>query len=357
VKLRATLTQRGAQVAAAVSAHGLAEPMKVGAGVPFGKTFDGERHLKDVRQLTNGGENAEAYFSPDGRKVIFQSTPRGAECDQEFTLDLTNGELKRVSSGKGRTTCGYFEYPKGDHIIYSTTEKDRGVCPPPPDRSKGYTWAIYPGYDIVEADPDGSNEHPLITAAGYDAEMTWCHKGGKAVFTSVRDGDLDLYEWTPDGKIKRLTNTPGYDGGAFYNAECTEIVWRASHPTGEALTEYRWLFNMFLVRPTVMELWVMNADGTNQHQITNNGAANFCPYFTPDGKKIIYSSNAGDPKGREFDLYMVPKNGGEAERITTAPGFDGFPMFSPDGQYIVWASNRADPESHETNLFIAKWVE
>ncbi len=360
VELRATLTQRGQQPAAVAAAHG-GEPMKIGAGVPFDRTFEGEKHFKDIRQLTNGGENAEAYWSPDGRKLIFQSTPRGAQCDQEFTLDLVTGELKRVSSGKGRTTCGYYEYPKGDKIIYATTEGEPnggGKCPPPPDQSKGYTWSIYPGYDIVEANPDGSNPHPIVEGRGYDAEMTWCHKGGKAVYTSVRDGDLDLYEYNAaDGKSKRLTNAPGYDGGAFYNAQCTEIVWRASRPTGDELTEYRWLLNMFLVRPKLMELWVMNADGTNQHQITHNGAANFCPYFTPDGKKIIYSSNAGDPKGREFDLYLISKDGGEAERITTAIGFDGFPMFSPDGQYIVWASNRADPPSHETNLFIAKWVD
>ncbi|HEY2830521.1 MAG TPA: M28 family peptidase [Thermoanaerobaculia bacterium] len=361
VQLRATLTQRGAQSAAVAAHSGASEPMKIDAGVPFTKLFDGEKHIQDVRQLTNGGENAEAYFSPDGKRLIFQSTPRGAQCDQEFMLDLVTGERKRISSGKGRTTCGYFEYPKGDKIIYATTDNGRGsgaTCPPPADQSKGYAWSIYPGYDIVEANPDGSDPHPMIAGPGYDAEMTWCHKGGKAIFTSVRDGDLDLYEYTvADKKVKRLTNTPGYDGGAYYNAECTEIVWRASRPEGEALTEYRWLLNMFLVRPTVMELWVMNADGTNQRQITHNGAANFCPYFTPDGKKIIYSSNAGDPKGREFDLYLISKNGGEPERITTAPGFDGFPMFSPDGQYMVWASNRADPPSHETNLYIAKWVE
>lgn len=365
VQLRATLTQRGAQAVSVAQAHGTeshgADAMKIGAGMPFGKTFDGEKHFQEIRQLTNGGENAEAYFSPNGKKLIFQSTPRGAQCDQEFTLDLLTGEQKRVSSGKGRTTCGYFEYPKGDKIIYATTEREPrgdGKCPPPPDQSKGYTWSIYPGYDIVEANPDGSNDHPIVEGRGYDAEMTWCHQGGKAIFTSVRDGDLDLYEYNAaDRKTKRLTNTPGYDGGAFYNAQCTEIVWRASRPTDVALEEYRWLLNMFLVRPTVMELWVMNADGTNQHQITNNGAANFCPYFTPDGKKIIYSSNVGDPKRREFDLYLISKNGGEPERITTAPGFDGFPMFSPDGKYIVWASNRADPASHETNLFIAKWVD
>jgi Tol biopolymer transport system component len=351
------------QISAITPAHG--EPgspaMTIGAGVPFKNAFDGEKHFKDIRQLTNGGENAEAYWSPDGKKLIFQSTPRGGQCDQEFTLNLVSGELKRVSSGKGRTTCGYYEYPKGDKIIYSTTEGEPnggGKCPPPADQSKGYTWSIYPGYDIVEANPDGSDAHSIVVGRGYDAEMTWCHKGGKAVFTSVRNGDLDLYEYNAaDGKIKRLTDMPGYDGGAFYNAQCTEIVWHASRPTGDALTEYRWLLNMFLVRPTVMELWVMNADGTNQHQITHNGAANFCPFFTPDGKKIIYSSNIGDPKGREFDLYLISKDGGEPERITTAPGFDGFPMFSPDGQYIVWASNRADPPSHETNLFIAKWVD
>ena len=359
VTLRATLTQRGAQTAAVAQAHGTtaAGPMKIGAGLPFQKTFEGEKHFADIRQLTAGGENAEAYWSPDGKKLIFQSTPRGATCDQEFTLDLISGEMKRVSSGKGRTTCGYYEYPKGDRIIYATTEGAAAACPPPPDRSKGYTWAIYPGYDIVEANPDGSNAHSLMTVAGYDAEMTWCHKGGKAVFTSTRDGDLELYERTDDGKVRRLTNAPGYDGGAFYNGDCTEIVWRASHPTGEALTEYRSLLSNSLVRPTTMELWVMNADATNQRQITHNGAANFCPYFTPNGKKIIYSSNAGDPQGREFDLYLISKDGGEPERVTTAAGFDGFPMFSPDGQYIVWASNRADPASHETNLFIARWVE
>jgi Tol biopolymer transport system component len=364
VTLRATLSTRGVSGAPApspASAAGVAPPppaaMVIKAGKPFEKTFDGEKHFKDIRQLTFGGENAEAYFSPDGKKLIFQSTPRGAACDQEFILDLTTGESKRVSSGKGRTTCGYFRYPQADRIVYATTEAGGDACPPPPDRSHGYVWAVYPSYDIVEANPDGSNAHRITTTNGYDAEMTWCHRGGKAVFTSVRDGDLELYEWTEDGKVKRLTNAPGYDGGAFYNAECTEIVWRASHPTGKALDDYRALLAQGLVKPTTMELFVMNADGTNQHQITSTNAANFCPYFAPDGKKIIYSSNAGDPQGREFDLYLIPKSGGDAERITTAPGFDGFPMFSPDGQWIVWGSNRADPPSHETNLFIARWVD
>jgi Tol biopolymer transport system component len=348
-KLRATLGTRGAAPAPAALA--------VKAGKPFEKTFDGEKHFKNVRQITFGGENAEAYFSSDGTKLIYQATLSAGGCDQEFVLDLKTGESKRVSSGKGRTTCGYFVPPKDEHIIYSSTEAGGADCPPAPDRSHGYVWAVYPTYDIYEANPDGSKAHRITTTDGYDAESTWCAKGGKFVFTSDRDGDLELYEMDDKHNVRRLTNSPGYDGGAFYNSDCTEIVFRGFHPTGPALDEYRSLLAQHLVKPTVMELFVMNADGSNVRQLTQTGAANFCPFFTPDGKRIIYASNVGDPKGREFDLWLISKSGGSPERITTAAGFDGFPMFSPDGKLIVWASNRADPNSHETNLFIAEWVE
>jgi len=349
-KLRATLGTRG--VAPPPSAA-----LEIKAGKPFEKTFDGEKHFKNIRQLTFGGENAEAYFSSDGTKLIYQATTTPGACDQEFILDLKSGETKRVSSGKGRTTCGYFVPPKDDRIIYSSTEAAGPECPPPADRSHGYVWPVYTSYDIYESKPDGSDARRLTTTAGYDAEATWCAKGGKFVFTSARDGDLDLYEMDDKGNVHRLTNLPGYDGGAFYNPDCTEIVFRGFHPAGAELDDYRALLAKGLVRPTVIELFVMNADGSNVRQITHTGAANFCPYFFPDGKRILYSSNAGDPKGREFDLYAVSKNGASMERLTTAPGFDGFPMFSPDGKLIVWASNRADPASHETNLFIAEWVE
>jgi TolB protein len=349
--LRATLGSRSAPTAQTGAAA-----FHLNAGKPFEKTFEGEKHFKNVRQLTFEGENAEAYFNPDGTKLIYQSTRGGRECDQEFVMDLATGDSKLVSSGKGRTTCGYFSFPKGDRIIYSSTEAGGASCPPPPDRAHGYVWAVYPSYDIYEANPDGSNAHRLTTNEGYDAEATWCAKGGKFIFTSDRDGDLDLYDMDEKGDVHRLTNTPGYDGGAFYNADCTMITWRADHPTGAALDEYRALLAKGVVRPTTMELFVANADGSNMKQITFTGAANFCPYFTPDSKKIIYSSNAGDPKGREFDVWMVSTDGGVPERITTAEGFDGFPIFSPDGKYIVWGSNRADPASHHTNLFIAEWV-
>lgn len=358
VTLRATLGSRAA--AAPAAGHGATPAMQITAGKPFEKTFDGERHLKDIRQLTFGGENAEAYFSPDGKKLIYQSTVERGGCDQQYVIDLTSGDTKLVSSGKGRTTCGYFSYPAGDRIIYASTEAADQGCPPPPDRSRGYIWGVYPSFDLYTANADGTNAKRITSEAGYDAEATWCHKGGKVIFTSVRDGDLDLYSMNEDGSgVTRLTSTPGYDGGAFYNAQCTEIVWRASRFSDpKELADYQTLLKEGFVRPSKMELYVANADGTNARQITKNGAANFGPYFTPDGKRIIYSSNVLDPRGREFDIFLLAKDGtGEPERITTAPAFDGFPMFSPDGQWLVFASNRANPEGRETNLFIAKWVD
>jgi Tol biopolymer transport system component len=356
--LRATLGTRGAGPAAPPPPPANpAATLHINAGKQVEKTFEGEKHLKDVRQLTFGGENAEAYFSPDGTKIIFQATVQGAGCDQEYTMDLATGETKLVSSGKGRTTCGYYRYPQSDRIVYATTEGGSGECPPRPDMSKGYVWPIYRSFDIVEANVDGSNAKRITTADGYDAEMTWCHRGGKMIFTSMRDGDLELYEIDEaSGKVKRLTNSPGYDGGAFYNAECTEIVWRANHPVGPALDEYRALLAQDLVKPLHMELFLMNADGTSQRQVTHNGAANFCPYFMNDGKRLIFASNV-NAEGFQFDLWTIGKDGEGMERITTAPGFDGFCVFSPDGQYLVWASSRAKPEGHEMNLFIAKWVE
>ncbi|HEX7829288.1 MAG TPA: M28 family peptidase, partial [Thermoanaerobaculia bacterium] len=351
VTLRATLGSRKPEAAPGAGAHGAAA-FEIKAGKPFEKTFDGEKHLTDVRQLTFGGENAEAYFSPDGKKLIYQSTSERGGCDQQYVMDLSTGESKLVSTGKGRTTCGYFAYPAGDRILYASTDAVDEACPPPPDRSRGYIWGVYPAYDIYMANADGTNRKRITTTPGYDAEATWCHKGGKIIFTSVRDGDLDLYSMNEDGSgVMRLTNTPGYDGGAFYNADCTEIVWRASRFDAPALADYQKLLGEGFVRPSKMELYVAKADGSGAKQITNNGAANFGPYFTPDSKRVIYSSNVLDPRGREFDIFVLNKDGsGEPERITTAPAFDGFPIFSPDGKWLVWGSNRANPEGRETNL-------
>lgn len=326
------------------------------AGQPVTKSFPDEKHLKDIRQLTFGGENAEPYFAPDGKRITFQATVRGGKCDQQYVMDLETGTVTMVSSGKGRTTCGYFDYPEQDRVVFASTEAGADSCPAPPDMSQGYVWAIYDTYDLWEVKPDGTDRRRIMESPGYDAEATWNPRGGKLVFTSMRGGDLDLYEMDEAGGVKQLTNTLGYDGGAFYSPDGSELVWRASRPEGKALDDYKALLAKGLIRPSALEIFVMKSDGTNVRQLTKNGAANFCPTFLADGNRVLWSSNQGG-NVREFDLWMIDKRAGEQVRVTTAPGFDGFPHFSPDGRWVVWSSNRADVTSRETNLFVARWVE
>ncbi len=317
----------------------------------------GERHLRNVRQLTFGGENAEAYFSFDGAELVFQSTPEGGGCDQEYVMRADGSGVRRVSTGKGRVTCGYF-FPDGSRILYSSTHATSPDCPPPADLSQGYAWALY-DYQIYTVRPDGTDLAPLAPAPGaYNAEAT-ISRDGLVVFTSTRDGDLDLYRMRLDGSdLVRLTDVPGYDGGAFFSADGKRIVFRASRPAGEAeLAEYRALLARRLVRPGRLEIYTMNADGSNVRQVTRLGAASFAPFFHPDGKRIVFASNVGDPRGRNFDVYLVNDDGTGLERITTSESFDGFPMFSPDGRKLVFASNRNGRRPHETNVFVADWVE
>jgi Tol biopolymer transport system component len=318
-----------------------------------------ETHFADVRQLTTGGENAEAYWSFDGKQLIYQAHA-GEGCDQIYTLDVTqaNPTPKLVSTGGGATTCAYF-LPGDKEIVYASTHLGGKECPTKPDHSMGYVWGLFPTYDIFRANADGTNLRQLTTNPGYDAEATVCGKDGTIVFTSVRDGDLELYSMDAEGQnVKRLTNTPGYDGGAFFSADCSKIVWRASRPTGEALKEFQDLLSKNIVRPNKLEIYVANADGSDAKQLTYLNAAAFAPYFFPSGDRILFSTNAGDPKGREFDIWAVGVDGSGLERITYAPGFDGFPMFSPDGKYLAFGSNRTSrPGTHDTNVFIARWVD
>ena len=317
-----------------------------------------EKHFKNLKQLTFGGENAEAYFSSDGKQLIFQSTREGHDCDQIYTMNIDGSNAKLVSTGDGRTTCSYF-FPGQKRILYSSTHLGDKKCPPKPDYSRGYVWAIYPTYDIFTAKPDGSDLKQLTNTPGYDAESTITLDGKKIVFTSMRDGDLDIYTMDADGKnVRRLTNELGYDGGPFWSYDGKQIVYRAYHPeTEEQKADYLGLLKQNLIRPTTLEIWVMNADGSNKRQVTRNGKANFGPYFFPDGKRIIFASNMDDPKGRNFDLYKINVDGTGLERITYNETFDGFPMFSPDGKKIVFASNRNAKVQGETNVFIADWVE
>lgn len=313
----------------------------------------GERHFGTIRQLTFGGENAEAYFSHDGKRLIFQSTRGGRTCDQQFVMNVDGSGVRRVSTGFGKTTCGYF-FDGDRRIFFASTHAADSACPPKPDPSKGYVWGLDP-YDIYTANDDGSNLKRLTNYGVYTAEGTLSPDGQTIVFTSLKDGDLDIYTMKIDGtNLKRLTTQPGYDGGPFFSPDGTKIVYRAWHPTDTALTNYQSLLKQRLVRPNRMEIWMMNADGSGQHQITNLGGANFAPFFTPDGSRIIFSSNYKNPRSRNFELYLVNLDGSGLEQVTNHPEFDGFPMFSPDGKKLVWASGRSSGEG-ELNLFIADW--
>ena len=318
-----------------------------------------ERHLTNIKQLTFGGENAEAYFSSDGKQLSFQSKRDGRACDQIYTMNADGSNVKMVSTGGGRTTCSYF-YKDRKKILYGSTHLASKDCPPNPDFSKGYVWAIYPGYDIFQANADGSNVKQLTTTPGYDAEATISPDGKKIIFTSLRDGDLDLYVMDTKGKnVKRLTNELGYDGGAFFSPDNKQIVYRAFHPKTEAeIARYKDRLANNLIEPTVFEVWVMNADGSNKRQVTKLAAASFAPFFTPDGKKIIFCTNyfASDPRKRNFDLALINVDGTGLERVTYNETFDGFPMFSPDGKKLVFASNRNAAKQGDTNVFIADWV-
>ncbi|MFO0675479.1 MAG: M28 family peptidase [Polyangiaceae bacterium] len=319
-----------------------------------------EVHLADVRQLTFGGENAEAYWSFGGDQLILQARKGDAECDRIYRMPIAKDSVSflPVSNGKGATTCSYF-LPGDKDVIYASTQLGGDACPPKPDHALGYVWALYDTYDIFRASADGSNVTRLTDTKGYDAEATVCKKDGSIVFTSTRDGDIELYRMDSDGKnVKRLTHTPGYDGGAFFNEDCSKIVWRASRPKGKDLEDFKGLLAKGLVRPSKLEIMVANSDGSEATQITYLDAASFAPYWHPNQKRILFSTNYGDPKGREFDIWAVDIDGSHLERITSNPGFDGFPMFSPDGKTLAFASNRATEKGkHDTNVFLARWVE
>ncbi|MDQ3070038.1 MAG: hypothetical protein M3R55_09955 [Acidobacteriota bacterium] len=328
------------------------------ASAPQTLAVQGERHLRNIRQLTFGGENAEAYFSFDGRKLIFQSTRDGAGCDQQYTMNIDGSDVRRVSSGEGRTTCGY--YMPGDRsIVYASTHGGGPQCPPRPDMSRGYVWPILASYDIYQANADGSAVRNLTNSPGYDAEATVA-PDGRIVFTSVRHGDMEIYSMNGDGSdVRRLTNRVGPDGGPFWSADGSKIVFRGrTLNPGPDLDRYTALLKEGLWQPTSLELFVMNRDGSNLRQLTTNNAASFAPFFHPDGRRIIFSTNITDTRGRgEFDLYMIGSDGTGLERVTHAPDFDGFPMWSPDGRKLVFASNRNAAKPGDTNLFIADWVD
>ena len=317
----------------------------------------GEVHLTNVRQLTFGGENAEAYFSSDGSQIIFQSTRDGVPCDQIFRMNLDGSDQQMVSTGGGRTTCSYF-YPGDESIVYASTHLGGTACPPAPSFRMGYVWAIYDTFDIFRANPDGSGVTRLTDEPGYDAEAT-IGSDGRIVFTSVRDGDMEIYSMNGDGSdVRRLTHRQGPDGGPFFSPDGSKIIFRGREiPDGSEYDDFKRLLDQGLWRPTAVEVFVMDSDGSNVRQVTDFGGASFAPYWHPDGERIIFSSNLHNPDGRNFDLFMIDLDGNGLEQITFTDVFDGFPMFSPDGTKLVFASNRDAAAEGDTNIFIADWVE
>ncbi len=324
----------------------------------------GEKHFSSLKQLTFGGDNAEAYWSFDDEQLVFQVTnPEwNLACDQIYMFDWKNDQLaikmpQLISTGYGRTTCAYF-LPGDSTIVYASTHLVDSACPPVPERKEGkYVWPIYPSFDIFIADTKGNILKQLTDEEGYDAEATVSPKGDKIVFTSMRSGDLELYTCNIDGSnVTQITNELGYDGGAFFSPDGSKLIFRASRPQSEAeIQEYKSLLEQGLVQPTNMELFVCNADGSDLRQLTDLGQANWCPFFHPSGEKVIFASNHTSQRGFPFNLYMINIDGSELEQITEDDTFDAFPVFSNDGKHLVFSSNRNNGGTRETNLFVAEW--
>ena len=337
-----------------------------GLAVPAAGAVQNERHLTNIRQLTVGGKNAEAYFSFDGTRLIFQSTkapatPTAGECYQMYVMDLDGGNRRRVSTGYGATTCGYF-FPGGRRVLYSSTHLAGLHCPPSPPRGPRYRWPLH-DYELFSVHLDGRELQRLTFSPGYDAEATVAPNGKTMVFTSVRDGDLDVYSMNIDGTgVTRLTDAVGYDGGAFYSPDSRRIVYRAQHPdSAEEREAWQALLNRNLVEAGNLEIFVMNADGSGQRQVTANGASNFAPFFHPDGRRIFFASSSGTPAGGVsgrpvFHLYLVNDDGTGLEQLTVEGQFNSFPMMSPDGTMLVWVSDRHAKAPGEYNVFLAEWV-
>lgn len=329
--------------------------------------YEKEVHLANIRQLTFGGDNAEAYFSFDNSMLTFQSNFNdwGLECDQIFYFnwqidDLKNNKPRMISTGLGRTTCAYF-MPGDTTILFASTHMGDHSCPKAPVREEGaaYTWPIYPDYNIYVANLQGKIIDTLISSPYYDAEATVSPKGDKIVFTSSRSGDLELYTCDIDGSnIKQITFGLGYDGGAFFSPDGSKIVFRASRPkTPEAQAKYKDLLLKNLVEPTEMDIYICDSDGSNLKQVTNLGKANWAPFYHPDNKRILFSSNHHTQRGFPFNIFIINEDGTGLKQITFDTAFDAFPMFSYDGKKLIFASNRVNGGTRHTNLFIADWVE
>ncbi|AIE85046.1 TolB family protein [Fimbriimonas ginsengisoli] len=341
--------------------------LPMGQNVPDSRpvaAVEGETHLANVRQLTFGGQNAEAYWSKDGKHLVYQARVPGDKYPDEqiFSMNADGSDKRLISTGKGRCTCSYFT-PNGKEIFFSSTHARNEGPQKPVDMSKGYVWAINPDYAMYRTPAKDISPRPftpvVVKPGSYVAETTIAPNGRYMVWTSDVDGDLEIYRSDLNGgHIQRLTHEKGYDGGPFVSWDSKKVVYRRDEFSDQKqVQDYEELLREHLIRPTKLEIWVMDPDGTNKRQVTHLSCASFAPFMHPDGKRIVFSSNYGDPKGREFDIFMINVDGTGLQRITHSKDFDGFPMFTRDGKRIVFASNRYGTEPHETNIFVADWRE
>ncbi|MCZ6598273.1 MAG: hypothetical protein O7B99_11590, partial [Planctomycetota bacterium] len=323
-----------------------------------------EEHFVHLWKVTSGGNNAEAYWSFGDDRLVLQRSNEDEDvpCDRIYLTDPDGGGLLQLSSGAGVTTCGFF-LPGDEQVLFASTHAGMEGCPPPTDHSRGYVWPIHAEYDIWVRDLASDDLRRFTDVPGYDAEATISPQGDRIVFTSTRSGDLEL--WTSDlegGDLRQVTDRLGYDGGAFFSHDGSKLVFRATVFAPEAEAEeqatYRELLADWLVRPHALELFVVDADGSNRRQVTNLGQANWAPYFFPSDERILFASNYHDPDpsdGINFDLFAIDEDGTDLEQITFYDGFDSFAMFSHDGRYVAFASNRGGSEEGETNVFVAAW--
>jgi TolB protein len=331
------------------------QQFKGARNLPDSAHYPGEKHLRNIRQLTFDGENTNAKVSPDGKYIVFQArSSKPGKCDQIFMMTLDGKRVRRISQGYGATAAPCF-FSSGNKILYASTHAQfLGQCPPQPDSAKGYVWPLISAYDLYIADTNGTPISRLTTNNFYDAEPTMSLKSDRIVFTSTRGGDIDLWSVRLDGSdARQLTHENGYDGNAALSPDGSKIAFCASRPTGDALTQYRTMLQQGLFVPDNLEIYVMNADGSDQKQLTHLGGLYLAPAWTPDGKHLIFSSDHLDPTGKNFDLFTIDKDASHLDRITYGGGFNGFPAFSHDGKHLIFSSNRNG--SLHSNIFIADW--